>query len=218
MHMTSSINPISAITYSSLPSDTFRAEYELMFKHKTSEFWYWNPFKFPFYLPEHYQKFPNLIRHFHYNNQHKKFSRHLILYKVKHIISRGQRGFWEVSVLWKIFQYGCCWFYNRVDTYTVAFVFQLLEFNTNCKPLRIQSVDCISFRNRRIAVLCGILHFIQVIFRRKALVSVGSLTGFIFATPSSHSSILKLNLNQLLWNQAQNVNLKYELKLQGFLM
>lgn len=174
MHLTSSINPIIVITYSSLPSDTFRAEYEIMFKHKTSEFWHLKPFKFPLYLPEHYQKFPNLIRHFHHSNQHKKFN--TSPYTVQtHIISRG-RGFWEVSVLWKIFQYGCWWSYNRVDTYTVAFVFQLLEFNTNCKPLRIQFVDCISFRNRRIAMLCVILHFIQVIFRLKALVSVGSLT------------------------------------------
>lgn len=85
--------------------------------------------------------------------------------------------------------------------HTVAFLFQLLEFNTNCKTLRCVSN---SFHFRIDRQQCGVPSCIlyKLFFDERALVSVGSRTGLIYC--ESVISIIRFetlhHLNQLLRN------------------
>lgn len=105
-----------------------------------------------------------------------------------HIISRGQR--WVLGGLQSL-QTTSIWLLMILQqgghVHTVAFVFQLLEFNTKCKTLR-----CVSnlFHFRIDGQQCGVLSCIlyRLFFDERALVSVGSRTGLIFVNPSAQSS------------------------------
>lgn len=69
--------------------------------------------------------------------------------------------------------------------HTVAFVFQLLEFNITCKPLRCVSNLLITFHFRIDGQQCGVASCIlyRLFFDERTHISVGSRTGLIFMTP-----------------------------------